>query len=68
MASCEKCWYDAQGNADVYHQMIFDRRHNPCTPEQQAGESATECIKCERMTIHQHIKSCIVCGFKPITK
>ncbi len=62
MASCEKCWSDAQGNAGVYQQLIKDRKYNPCTPEQQAGKYATECPKCKKITIHQHTKRCVVCG------
>lgn len=64
MASCEKCWSDAQGNADAYQQLIEDRKDNPCTPEEQAGEEATECSKCERMTMHQYVKTCTNCGSK----
>ena len=68
MASCEKCWSDAHGCAEDYQQLIEERRDNPCTPEEQAGEAATECSKCKRITIHQYVKFCTSCGFKPITK
>lgn len=46
MSSCEKCWGDAYlamltrggTQADHYHRLIEERRDNPCTPEEQAGE------------------------------
>ena len=37
MASCEKCWNDAQGRAEDYQQLIEERKDNPCTPEEQAA-------------------------------
>lgn len=64
MASCEKCWNDAQGRAEDYQQLIEERRDNPCTPEEQAGEEATECSKCNTMTMHQYAKVCTKCGSK----
>jgi hypothetical protein len=64
MASCEKCWNDAQGRAEDYQQLIEERRGNPCTPEEQAGEYATECKKCKRKTVHQYAKVCMACGNK----
>lgn len=64
MASCEKCWNDAQGRAEDYQQLIEERRDNPCTPEEQAGEEATECSKCKTMTMHQYAKVCTKCGSK----
>ena len=73
MASCEKCWGDAyrryrcdpfRSQAEHYSELISERKDNPCTPEQQAGEDAGECPKCNRKTIHQIIKQCTNCGHK----
>ncbi len=47
MSSCEKCWADAYrmvmgGNADsqteAYMQLIEERKDNPCSPKDQAGQ------------------------------
>ena len=67
MASCEKCWRDANrdpyGNvADEYDRLLHERAARPCTPEQQAGDDATECPRCERRTMHQYAKVCTICG------
>ena len=72
MASCEKCWGDAymktftnpsKSQAEHYSDLIKEREENPCTPEQQAGEDARICPKCNRKTIHQIIGRCINCSF-----
>lgn len=57
MASCEKCWEDAGGNATRYSHLIATRR---CTPEEQAGRRAMECPKCGRRTVHQIVNVCMV--------
>jgi len=41
--SCEKCWADAYmgdygDQAARYQQLIEERKANPCTPREQAGE------------------------------
>ena len=56
MSSCEKCWRDSTGDdhAVRYAELIEQRRANPCTPEEQAGELAGECPFCDRKTLHQH--------------
>jgi hypothetical protein len=59
MASCEKCWSDAFGNATRYLRLIELRKEHPCTPEEQAGENAKICNKCKRRTIHQYAKICM---------
>jgi hypothetical protein len=38
MASCEKCWYDADGNYEEYIELIEERKDNPCSPFEQAGQ------------------------------
>ncbi len=66
MASCEKCWKDAQGSTEKYQQLIKEREDNPCSPEEQAGLDAEVCKKCKRKTVHQHIKVCMVCGVRKV--
>lgn len=70
MASCEKCWSDAyfsaqsnpmKGQSEHYHDLVQERNENPCTPEEQAGQDATKCNQCNRMTIHQYAKVCTNC-------
>ena len=58
MASCEKCWSESE-NTDQYHELLKIRK---CTPEEQAGEESGFCPVCERKTIHQYAKSCVICG------
>lgn len=71
MASCEKCWSDAymmkysdpmKGQTEHYQDLIEERKDNPCTPEQQAGEDAKKCPECGGITIHQYAKLCMSCG------
>lgn len=74
MASCEKCWGDAymrthtdpsKNQGEHYNDLIEERRKNPCTPEEQAGEGDADfCTKCNKMTIHQYTKQCMNCGNK----
>lgn len=64
MNMCEKCWRDAHDNQtgcapDEYHRLIRERADNPCTPEEQAGDDATECPECTRRTLHQHTGECM---------
>jgi hypothetical protein len=55
MSACEKCWRDSQGYLVPYSQLLKERAgDHACTPEQQAGESATQCPSCKRMTLHQY--------------
>lgn len=70
MASCEKCWDDAfmrnlgngKGQTKNYQELVEERKDNPCTPEEQAGDDALECSACKRKTVHQHAKVCTICG------
>ena len=48
MSACEKCWSDAyhrmladpsKGQAEHYQDLIRERENDPCTPEEQRGES-----------------------------
>ena len=71
MPSCEKCWSDSRSAAmyeeGAYGRLIDERNAagKVCTPEQQAGEFATLCETCQRMTRHQHCQICMVCGDDP---
>jgi len=47
MSGCEKCWGDAymrmmadtsKSQADHYHDLITERKDNPCSPKEQAGQ------------------------------
>ena len=46
MASCEKCWGDAflisygsfQTQTEAYYELLKERKENPCTPKEQAGQ------------------------------
>lgn len=41
MTMCEKCWADAFGSGDQprrYRELLEERKDNPCTPRQQAGQ------------------------------
>jgi len=65
MPMCEKCWERSCGVADKYHELIL--KHN-CTPEEQAGQEATECPTCGRKTIHPYAKVCTACGREGMDK
>ena len=66
MSSCEKCWRDAGGDPLAYRRLIEARKEDPCTPEQQAGDEATECRSCERMAVHQYTGECMNCGERTV--
>ena len=48
MSACEKCWADAfdrmmsradgRSQTEHYVELLKEREHHPCTPEEQAGE------------------------------
>jgi len=50
MPSCERCWEEAGGSPDRYHELLAI---NKCTPEEQAGRDAGICPQCKRKTMHQ---------------
>ncbi len=64
MAACEKCWRDAGANPAEYERLLVLRKGNSCTPEQQAGDDATDCPTCKRKTIHQYAHVCMICGYR----
>jgi hypothetical protein len=47
---CEKCWSDAylkakstgRSQAECYLELLEERKDNPCTPEEQAGQRDKE--------------------------
>jgi len=65
MAACEKCWRDAGGNPYEYERLLVLRKGNACTPEEQAGDDATNCPTCKRRTVHQYAHVCTLCGYRP---
>jgi ribosomal protein L37E len=68
MATCEKCWRDSatifDDHAERYLELLKqrDKDGRACTPEQQAGEYADVCRRCERRTLHQWTGQCMACG------
>ncbi len=58
MPSCEKCWKQSRGDILKYRQFV---ELSACTPEEQAGEEATTCPKCHRITMHQFAHVCMAC-------
>lgn len=62
MSACEKCWQDSRF-LDNYHEVLASRSAHPCTPEEQAGEQASQCPVCQRMTLHQYTHE-PMCGCK----
>ena len=48
MSACEKCWADAfmrarmnpmKAQVEHYHDLLYERRATPCSPEEQRGKS-----------------------------
>jgi hypothetical protein len=64
MASCEKCWTEAHGDAERYLRLVEDRdaSGHACTPEEQAGPDAKVCPSCGRRAVHQLCRVCMACG------
>jgi hypothetical protein len=65
MSACEKCWRDAHTDPQVdgverYRQLVKERN---CTPEEQAGQEATQCPNCKRLSVHQITFECMSCGY-----
>jgi hypothetical protein len=46
VSCCEKCWADAyirmretgRSQGECYRELLEERKDNPCTPEEQAGQ------------------------------
>ncbi len=55
MASCEKCWDDAglraritgRSKAECYNEILEERKDNPCSPKEQAGQWWDEEKQCD---------------------
>jgi hypothetical protein len=61
MSSCEKCWSDSRW-LENYHEVLARRdgaTEPKCTPEEQAGDDATNCPDCGRRTRHQWTRECM---------
>lgn len=63
MASCEKCWREAGGDAERYGELMRTKP-TACTPEEQAGWAAGDCPDCKRRTVHQFANICMACGWR----
>ena len=57
MSSCEKCWADAymrmlsqptKSQSEHYRGLLEERKDNPCTPREQAGQFWSEEKQCDR--------------------
>jgi hypothetical protein len=59
MAACEKCWADAymrsigsgKSQSDCYYELLEERKNNPCTPQEQAGDYWDEEKQCDRREV-----------------
>jgi len=59
MASCEKCWSDAflrsysthKSQSVCYHELLEERKNNPCSPREQAGMFWDEEKQCDSRKI-----------------
>jgi hypothetical protein len=46
VSCCEKCWEDAwticlfsnKTQSECYHELLEERKNNPCSPKEQAGQ------------------------------
>ena len=54
MSCCEKCWSDAgrmahgfDSKVDIYNELLDERKDNPCTPREQAGQWWDEEKQCD---------------------
>ena len=63
MTTCEKCWGDAyrremantsKDQAQHYSDLLEERKDNPCTPEQQAGQWWDENHQCDTRKTPDH--------------
>jgi len=68
---CVRCMSDATACAwetskdawDVYDRLTKERiGERACTPEQQAGPEASDCLACNRRAVHPVDGVCVACG------
>jgi hypothetical protein len=56
MSACEKCWSDAylraygsgKSQVECYNELLEERKDNPCSPQEQAGQFWNEEKQCDR--------------------
>jgi hypothetical protein len=56
VSACEKCWEDAYlimrstgvSQEIAYERLLADRKDNPCTPKEQAGQFWDDTLKMDR--------------------
>lgn len=61
MPSCEKCWSDAyirsiatgKSQGECYLDLLEERKDNPCTPKEQAGDYWDEEKQCDKRVIER---------------
>lgn len=66
MPACEKCWGDAYlrhletgGPQDIcYHELLEERRDNPCSPKEQAGQFWDEEKQCDKRINRKDYRTC----------
>lgn len=59
MPACEKCWRDAyyrsratgHSQSECYAKLLEERRDNPCSPKEQAGQFWDEERQCDKRNI-----------------
>ena len=59
MSACENCWGDAfvrslidgRPQDEHYHELLEERKYNPCSPEEQAGQFWDEILGIDRRLI-----------------
>ena len=63
---CEGCWEQACCNNHLDVTTEYNKLINNCThtPHQKAGKDAQICPVCMYFSIHQHTKTCVICGHK----
>ena len=62
MSACEKCWGDAylksvytgRSQGDCYHELLKERKDEPCSPREQAGQFWDEEMQADRRNIHEN--------------
>ncbi len=59
--TCEKCWSDAylksrmtgKSQGECYYELLEERKNNPCTSVEQAGQFWDDKLKCDRRLIEK---------------
>ncbi len=61
MPSCERCWADAylrsygshKSQSECYEELLKERKNNPCSPKDQAGQWWDEERQCDSRTLEK---------------